>query len=80
MRGAFRDSRTARSGKTNAELMAYAINELARMVHKHSPNTTAVFWADMINPYRAFTRGHWTALALDMRHDHRLSFDCLLRR
>lgn len=52
VRGAFRDSRTARSGKTNAELMAHAINELARMVQKHSPNTTAVFWADMINPYR----------------------------
>ena len=51
VRGAFRDSRTARSGKTNAELMAHAINELSRMVHEASPNTTAVFWADMINPY-----------------------------
>ena len=63
VRGAFRDSRTARSGKTNAELMAYAINELARMVHKHSPNTTAVFWADMINPYRASTTFIWSTVA-----------------
>ena len=51
IRGMARDSRSLRSGLSNAELLALDMNTLQASVHKHlGHNARAMYWDDMVNP------------------------------
>ena len=46
-----RDSRSLRSGLSNAELLAKDMNALQTLVTKHlGPKAHAMYWDDMVNP------------------------------
>lgn len=51
MRGIGRDSRSIRSGLSNAGLLARSMNKLQGFVKARNANASAWFWDDMINPY-----------------------------
>ena len=51
IRGMARDSRSLRSGLSNAELLAKDMNALQALVTKHlGPKAHAMYWDDMVNP------------------------------
>jgi hypothetical protein len=50
VRGINRDSRSAKLGLSNAELLALDMNTLAGFVRANNPSVMPLFWGDMIHP------------------------------
>jgi hypothetical protein len=51
IRGMARDSRSLRSGLSNAQLLAKDMNAIQASVTKHlGPGSRAMYWDDMVNP------------------------------
>ena len=51
IRGMARDSRSLRTGLTNAQLLGREIIRTQAAVESWNPEATALFWDDMLNPY-----------------------------
>ena len=50
LRGINRDSRSAKVGMSNAELLATDMNTMARYVQQNNPAVVPLSWGDMLHP------------------------------
>ena len=64
VRGINRDSRSAKLGVSNADLLARDMNTLAGFVRANNPNVMPRFWGDVIHPlHNGGTIGYQLAAA-----------------
>ena len=63
MHGFNRDSRSRKLNKTNAQVLATAMNALQASMTLHNPEARAMFWGDMVSNVYSCLAEHHAALA-----------------